>query len=197
MSDDKIDEKRRKFLLGATTAMGVVGAVAAGVPFVASLLPTAKAEAEGGPIKVKIGEMKPGDQITVIWRSRPVWIICRGEKALETLPELTNLLRDPNSDVPQQPSYARNVYRSIKPRFLVLVGVCTHLGCTPTFRPDPKSIGPDWPGGFYCSCHGSKFDLAGRVYKHVPAPINLEVPPYVYLNEDEILIGVSKKPEAV
>jgi len=196
MSDDKIDEKRRKFLLRATTTVGVVGAAAATVPFISSLLPTAKAEAKGGPVKVKIGEMKPGDQLTVIWRSRPVWIVARSQEALKTLSTLTKLLRDPNSDVPQQPTYARNEYRSIKPEILVLVGVCTHLGCTPTFRPDPKSLTPDWPGGFYCSCHGSKFDLAGRVYKRVPAPINMEVPPYVYLNDDEILIGVDKKPEA-
>jgi len=196
MTDDKIDEKRRKFLLRATTTVGLVGAAAATVPFIYSLLPTAKAEAEGGPVKVKIGEMKPGDQLTVIWRGRPVWIIARTQQALAILPTLTKLLRDPNSDVPQQPTYARNEFRSIKPEILVLVGVCTHLGCTPTFRPDPKSIGPEWPGGFYCSCHGSKFDLAGRVYKHVPAPINLEVPPYVYLSDDEILIGADKKLEA-
>ena len=195
MTDDKIDEKRRKFLLRATTTVGIIGAAAASIPFVTSLFPTAKAEAEGGPVKVKIGGMKPGNQLTVIWRGRPVWIIVRTKQELDELPKLNNLLRDPNSDVPQQPTYARNTYRSIKPEILVLVGICTHLGCTPTFRPDPKSIGPEWPGGFYCSCHGSKFDLAGRVYKGVPAPINLEVPPYVYLNEEEILIGVSKKPE--
>jgi len=195
MTDETIDKKRRKFLLGATATLGAVGAAAATVPFISSLLPTAKAEAEGGPVKVKISEMKPGDQLTVIWRGRPVWIVARSKEALEVLPKLTHLLRDPNSDVPQQPTYARNEYRSIKPEILVLVGVCTHLGCTPTFRPDPKSLAPDWPGGFFCSCHGSKFDLAGRVYKHVPAPINLEVPPYVYLNDDEILIGLDKKPE--
>ena len=194
MTDDIIDKKRRKFLLGATATLGAVGAAAATVPFISSLLPTAKAEAEGGPVKVKIGEMKTGDQLTVIWRGRPVWIVARSKETLKTLPTLTHLLRDPNSDVPQQPTYARNEYRSIKPEILVLVGVCTHLGCTPTFRPDPKSLAPDWPGGFFCSCHGSKFDLAGRVYKHVPAPINLEVPPYVYLNDDEILIGADKKP---
>jgi len=197
MSDNTVDEKRRKFLVRATTAMGVVGAAVAAVPFISSMLPSAKAEAKGGPVKIKVGEMKPGDQITVIWRGRPVWIIARSQKALDVLPTLTNVLRDPNSDVPQQPTYARNVYRSIKPKILVLVGVCTHLGCTPTFRPVPKSLEPSWPGGFYCSCHGSKFDLAGRVYKRVPAPVNLEVPPYVYLNDDEILIGVSKKPEVI
>lgn len=196
-SDDTVDEKRRKFLLRATTAMGALGAAAVATPFVASLFPTEKAIAKGGPVPVKIGGMKPGDQLTVIWRARPVWIVRRTEAALAELRRLTNFLRDPNSKTPQQPRYAENVYRSIKPEYLVLVGVCTHLGCTPTYRPDPKSVTPDWPGGFFCSCHGSKFDLAGRVYKGVPAPINMEVPPYVYLSEQEILIGVDKKPEAL
>ncbi len=195
MCADEVDEKRRKFLIKSTAAVGAVGVVAAGVPFVASMLPSAKAEAAGGPIRVKIGKMKPGDQLTVMWRGRPVWIICRTKEALEELPKLSGLLRDPNSDIPQQPEYARNVYRSIKPSYAVLVGVCTHLGCSPTYRPDPKSLDKQWPGGFFCSCHGSKFDLAGRVYKGVPAPINLEVPPYVYLSEGEILIGTDKKPE--
>lgn len=199
MNDDdhNVDKKRRKFLLRATTALSVVGAAMAAVPFVSSLMPTAKAKAKGGPVRVKIGQMKPGDQLTVVWRGRPVWIVRRTEAELKALPSLDSRLRDPHSTVPQQPIYAKNVFRSRKPEFLVLVGVCTHLGCTPTYRPVPKSIDPAWPGGFFCSCHGSKFDLSGRVYKGVPAPINMEVPPYVYLSEEEILIGVSKKPEAV
>lgn len=194
-SDDIVDKKRRKFLIRATSTLGVVGAAFAAVPFVSSLMPTAKAKAKGGPVRVKIGAMKPGDQLTVIWRGRPVWIVRRTPEEIKALPNLDSLLRDPNSKVPQQPAYAKNVYRSRKPEFLVLVGVCTHLGCTPTYRPEPKSVSPEWPGGFFCTCHGSKFDLAGRVYKGVPAPINMEVPPYVFLNEEEILIGVSKKPE--
>ena len=192
MSADKADEKRRKFLLRATTAMSIVGSAAAGVPFVASMLPSAKAKALGGPVRVKVGEMKPGDQLTVIWRGRPIWIVRRSSGMLAELPKHDGLLRDPNSKIEQQPSYAQNEYRSRKPEFLVLVGICTHLGCAPTYRPDPKSVSPDWPGGFYCSCHGSKFDMAGRVYKGVPAPINLEVPPYTFASDDEIVIGVDQ-----
>jgi len=195
--NDAIDEKRRRFLLRATTAIGLVGAAAAAVPFATSLFPSAKAQAEGGPVRVKIGAMKPGDQLTVIWRSLPVWIVRRTKDELTELPELNSLLRDPDSSVQQQPAYAKNVYRSIKPEFLVLVGICTHLGCTPTYRPEPKSVDDSWPGGFFCSCHGSKFDLSGRVFKGVPAPINMEVPPYVFLNDDEILIGVNEKPESM
>lgn len=194
MADDRIDEKKRKFLLGATTTMGVVGIAAAAVPFAASMLPSAAAEAAGAPVKIKIGEMKPGDQLTVMWRGRPIWIVRRTPESLEKLPTLDNLLRDPDSKIEQQPPYATNEYRSRKPEFLVVVGVCTHLGCTPTYRPEPKSIDQTWPGGFFCTCHGSKFDLSGRVFKGVPAPINLEVPPYVFLNDDEILIGVSEVP---
>jgi len=140
--------------------------------------------------------MKPGDQLTVMWRGRPVWIVRRGKKALASLPEVNKFLRDPDSKVAQQPTYAKNIYRSRKPEYLVLVGVCTHLGCSPTYRPDPKGIDPEWLGGFFCSCHGSKFDLSGRVFKGVPAPINLEVPPYVFISETEIMIGVDKAPEA-
>ncbi|OGT43991.1 MAG: ubiquinol-cytochrome c reductase iron-sulfur subunit [Gammaproteobacteria bacterium RIFCSPHIGHO2_12_FULL_40_19] len=190
--DDSIDAKRREFLTGATVTMGAIGVAAACVPFIASMLPSADAIAAGGPIHVKVSDMKPGDQLTVIWRGKPVWIIARGVDALETLHTDTNLLRDPDSTTDQQPTYAQNIFRSRKPQHLILVGVCTHLGCTPTYRPDPHSVSSDWPGGFFCSCHGSKFDLSGRVFKGVPAPINLEVPPYVYLSDDEILIGVDK-----
>lgn len=193
-ADDVIDNKRRKFLLQATATMGVVGAAAAGIPFISSLLPSVKAIAEGGPIRVKLSGMKPGDQLTVLWRGRPVWIVRRTKPMLDSLPMITGELRDPSSEAPQQPEYAKNMYRSIKPEFLVLVGVCTHLGCTPTYRPEPKAVDSAWPGGFFCSCHGSKFDLAGRVFKGVPAPINLEVPDYVFLSDDEILIGVDKVP---
>lgn len=187
-----IDQKRRTFLTGATATMSAIGVAAACVPFISSLLPSATEIAAGGPVRVKVSGMKFGDQLTVMWRGKPVWIIARGDAALATLNTDTNLLRDPNSDVDQQPAYAKNNYRSRKPLHAVLVGVCTHLGCTPTYRPDPHSISLDWPGGFFCSCHGSKFDLAGRVFKNVPAPINLEVPPYVYASEDEIVIGVDR-----
>ncbi len=194
MTTGDIDLKKRKFLLRATTTMGVVGVAAAAVPFAASMLPNRAAEAAGGPVKIKIGEMKPGDQLTVIWRGKPIWIVRRTPSDLAELPKHNNLLRDPHSNIDQQPAYAKNNYRSINPEFLVVVGVCTHLGCTPTYRPEPGSIDKVWPGGFFCTCHGSKFDLAGRVFKNVPAPINLEVPPYVFVNENEILIGTDKIP---
>ena len=196
-ADDKdVDLKRRKFLLRATTAVGVVGAAAAGVPFAASLMPSAAAEAAGKPVKVNIGKMKPGEQLTVMWRGKPVWIVRRNKTMLESLTHLDDELRDPLSKIEQQPPYAQNVYRSRNPNFIVLVGVCTHLGCTPTYRPEPKVIDSEWPGGFFCSCHGSKFDLSGRVFKGVPAPVNLEVPPYVFINDNEILIGADHKPIA-
>ena len=195
IKDDVIDEKRRAFLTKATLAMGAVGVTAACTPFVTSLLPSEKAIAAGAPVRVKVNNMKIGDQLTVMWRGKPIWIICRSESMLTSLQSDTPLLRDPNSTVDQQPPYAKNSYRSRNPKYLVLVGICTHLGCIPTYRPDPKSVSLDWPGGFFCSCHGSKFDLAGRVFKGVPAPINLEVPPYVFLNDDEILIGVNEVPK--
>lgn len=195
MCSEEIDEKRRKFLVGATTAVGAIGVAAATIPFVSSMLPSAKAKDVGGPVKVDVGKMKPGDQLTVVWRGIPVWIVARSKEELATLPKVESFLRDPNSIVPQQPDYAKNEFRSRKPEYLVLVAVCTHLGCTPTYRPEPKAIDEAWLGGFFCSCHGSKFDMAGRVFKGVPAPINLEVPPYVFLSENEILIGASEAPK--
>ncbi len=193
--DEKIDKKRRKFLRRATTTVGVVGVAAAGVPFVASMLPSDAAVAAGAPVKVNIGGMKAGDQLTVLWRGLPVWVVRRTDAMLDELKNISNELRDPDSQIEQQPMYAQNLYRSIKPEFLILVGVCTHLGCTPTYRPEPHAIDKSWPGGFFCTCHGSKFDMAGRVFKGVPAPINLEVPPYVFLNDEEILIGSSEIPK--
>jgi len=193
MSTDDVDHKRRDFIRRATVAAGAVGVAAAAVPFVVSMMPSAEAEAAGGPVKVDISHMKPGDQLTVEWRGRPVWIIHRTEAAMASLKAVTDQLRDPNSKVDQQPKYARNEYRSIKPKFLVLIGICTHLGCVPTYRPDKGGVDAKWPGGFYCSCHGSKFDMAGRVFKGVPAPINLEVPEYTFLDDNTVLIGSSKK----
>lgn len=189
MSSDSIDPRRRKFLLGATTVVAGAGMAAAAVPFITSMLPNAAARAAGGPVKVKIGEMKAGDQLTVIWRGKPIWIVRRNEAMLTQLLTLDAQLSDPQSKIEQQPAYAQNSYRSINPKFLVLVGICTHLGCSPTYRPEPGSIDDHWPGGFFCSCHGSKFDLAGRVFKSVPAPTNLEVPPYAFINDNEIIIG--------
>lgn len=190
---DEIDEKRRDFLIKASTTMGAVGVLAAAVPFVASMLPSEDVSEAGAPIKVDISQLKPGAQLTVMWRGKPIWIIHRTPEAIQSLSVDENLLRDPQSTVEQQPDYAKNRFRSIKPEILVLVGICTHLGCIPTYRPDRATVEPDWPGGFYCSCHGSKFDLAGRVFKGVPAPINLEVPSYTFVNDTTLLIGVDPK----
>lgn len=192
MESDDIDLERRKFLIKSATALGAVGVVATAVPFVASMLPSVDVEHAAAPLKVDISNMKPGDQLTVSWRGKPIWIIRRTPEVLQNLSRNESLLRDPNSNEQQQPLYARNRFRSIKPEYLVVVGVCTHLGCIPTYRPDPKSVSADWAGGFLCTCHGSKFDLAGRVFKGVPAPINLEVPNYTFLSDKEILIGVDK-----
>lgn len=190
IQDDLIDEQRRRFLLTSTCALGGVGALCALTPFVASWMPSAKAQAAGAPIKVDLSKLEPGQQATVEWRGKPVWIIRRTPEMLKHIDdEDKTRLRDPDSLVEQQPTYAKNKYRSIKPEYLVLIGICTHLGCSPKYKPTLKELGPDWPGGFYCPCHGSLFDLAGRVFKGVPAPINLEVPPYRFLSQHEIVIG--------
>lgn len=185
------DKKRRQFLVGFTTLMAGIGAVFASIPFIASWLPSARARAAGAPVEVDLTGIEPGNLLTVEWRGKPVWIIHRTEKMISALDNdsITVKLRDPKSLVEQQPVYAKNQYRSIKPEYLVLIGICTHLGCAPTYRPYINELGPDWPGGFYCPCHGSTFDLAGRVFKGVPAPINLEVPPYYYANSHTIVIG--------
>ena len=190
---DSVDEQRRRFLLTTTSILGGVGALCALTPFVASWMPSAKAEAGGAPVQVDLSKLEPGQQVTVAWRGKPVWIIRRTPEMLKHLDEGRASLRDPDSLVAQQPAYAQNKYRSIHPDYLVLVGICTHLGCSPTYKPFEKELGPDWPGGFYCPCHGSSFDLAGRVFKRVPAPINLEVPPYRFINEHVIVIGEEEK----
>ncbi len=184
-----VDLERRRFLTKATMVLGSVGAACAAVPFVKSWLPSARAQAMGAPIEIDLSKLEEGAQLTVEWRGQPVWVIRRSAKMLEGLKALEGLLRDPQSKEPQQPEYAQNAYRSVKPEYLVLVGLCTHLGCVPTYRPDIGGIDADWPGGFYCPCHGSKYDLAGRVYKGVPAPTNLPVPPYRYLDDSLIVIG--------
>lgn len=196
MSTTKVDEKKRDFLINTAATMGAVGTAAVAVPFVKSMLPSADAEAAAAPVRVDISQIKPGEQKTILWRGKPVWVIRRTEETLKNLPTLDNRLRDPESKVGQQPKYAQNEYRSIKPEILVLIGVCTHLGCAPTYRPEIGSVDKEWKGGFYCSCHGSRFDLAGRVFKGVPAPINLEVPQYAFINDNEILIGVDVPTQA-
>lgn len=183
------DKKRRQFLVGLTTLVGAIGAAFASVPFVSAWLPSARARAAGGPVQADLTGLEPGNMMTVEWRGKPVWIIHRTDEMIKSLGSNTSKLRDPESKVEQQPGYAVNTHRSLRPEILVLIGICTHLGCAPTYRPYINELGPDWPGGFYCPCHGSTFDLAGRVFKGVPAPINLEVPPYHYLDDNTILIG--------
>ncbi len=189
-NEESIDHGRRRFLVAATTVIGGVGVVGAAVPFVASWLPSAKAQAAAAPVEVDVSRLEPGAKLTVEWRGKPVWIIHRSKAALAELKKSgTEHLRDPNSEVAQQPAYASNPLRSLNPNYLILIGICTHLGCVPIYRPDIGGVEPGWPGGFFCPCHGSKFDLAGRVYKGVPAPINLEVPPYKFISDSVVIIG--------
>lgn len=194
MSAEGVDLKRRRFLTAAASVVGGVGVVAVAVPFVSSMQPSARAQAAGAPVEADISKLEPGQMMTVEWRGKPVWIVNRTKAVLDMLPSLDGNLRDPQSNESDQPKSAKNEYRSIKPEYLVLVGICTHLGCSPTFRPDmaPADLGPEWKGGFFCPCHGSKFDLAGRVYQGVPAPLNLVVPPYRYLGDNTILIGAEE-----
>ncbi|HEY5568612.1 MAG TPA: ubiquinol-cytochrome c reductase iron-sulfur subunit [Gammaproteobacteria bacterium] len=182
---------RRHFLTVATAVTGGVGIAAAAVPFVASFKPSARAQALGVPVEVDVSKLEPGALMRVEWRGRVVYILRRTEEMLDMLGRDAALLRDPSSEDSVQPDYARNEYRSIKPAILVLEGVCTHLGCAPLarFEVGPADLGADWPGGFFCPCHGSKFDLAGRVFDGVPAPRNLPVPPHRYVNDDTIVIG--------
>ncbi|KAB2969641.1 ubiquinol-cytochrome c reductase iron-sulfur subunit [Zoogloea sp.] len=193
--DQKVDAGRRQLLL-VTSAAGGVGAVAAAVPFVASLTPSERAKAAGAPVEVDISKLGPGQMMTVEWRGKPVWIINRTKEMLESLKKTDGEVSDPNSDKPQQPEYAKNETRSIKPEILVAVGICTHLGCSPSdkFKTGAESgVSADWAGGFLCPCHGSTFDMAGRVYKSKPAPDNLEIPPHKYLADTKILIGEDGK----
>ena len=186
-----VDKGKRRFLIGATGVVGGVGAVAAAVPFVMSFFPSERAKAAGAPVEIDISKLEPGQKIDVEWRGKVCWIVQRTPDMLATLPKLTERLADPASGQEQQPTYARNEHRSIKPGVWIAVGICTHLGCSPTFRKDiaPADLGPDWLGGFFCPCHQSKFDLAGRVYRSMPAPTNLVVPPHKYLSDSKVLIG--------
>jgi ubiquinol-cytochrome c reductase iron-sulfur subunit len=182
---------RRHFLTVATVVTGGAGAIATAVPFVASFKPSARAQALGAPVTVDISKLEPGALLRVEWRGRAIFIVNRTEEMLGTLSKDAAMLRDPESDESAQPEYAKNEHRSVRPAVLVLEGVCTHLGCAPQprFEVAPVDLGADWPGGFYCPCHGSKFDLAGRVFAGVPAPLNLPVPPYRFINDDTVLIG--------
>ncbi|QJD29803.1 ubiquinol-cytochrome c reductase iron-sulfur subunit [Methylococcus geothermalis] len=194
-----VDSEKRRFLTQAATMIGAVSAGMVAVPFVGSMQPSAKAQAAGAPVDVDISKLEPGQLIRVLWRGKPVWVLRRTREELDRLATLDeDVLRDPLSKESDQPKAATNPVRALKPEVFVAVGVCTHLGCAPTFRPEvaPADLGPDWPGGFFCPCHGSRFDLAGRVFKGVPAPKNLDIPPYKYLSDTRILIGVAGDEEA-
>lgn len=196
MVENNVDRGKRRFLVAVTSAMGGVAGVAVAVPFVLSMNPSARARAAGAPVEVDISNVEPGMMITIEWRGKPVWIVHRTPEMLATLPKIDAAMADPKSSAPMQPDYARNAARSIKPEYLVLVGICTHLGCSPSEKLAAGAdggMGSDWPGGFFCPCHGSKFDLAGRVYKGAPAPNNLEVPPYVYLSDTRLIVGSDSK----
>ena len=186
---------RRRFLIAATSVAGTIATAAVATPFVMSMMPSERAKAAGAPVEVDLSKLEPGMLLLVEWRGKVIWILDRTPEMLATLKKLDGQVTDPKSEKPQQPPYAQNETRSIKPAILVVEGVCTHLGCSPVFRKDiaPADLGADWLGGFFCPCHGSKFDLAGRVYKSVPAPTNLVVPPHIYLSDSLLLIGSDRK----
>ncbi len=193
MSTD-VDAGRRRFLTASVTVVGGAAVVGTAVPFVAAWQPSERARAIGAPIEVDISKLEPGQMLTEKWRGQPVWIVSRTPEILEALPRIDDRLRDPESTENQQPQYAKNEFRSIKPEIVVLIGICTHLGCSPLrVRQDQAPLGTGWPGGFFCPCHGSKFDYAGRVYAGVPAPTNLVVPPHKYLSDTRILIGAGEE----
>ena len=200
---EDIDKKngmtgRRRFLITATSVAGGVACTAWATPFILSMMPSERAKAAGAPVEVDISKLEPGMLLLVEWRGKVVWVLSRTPEMLASLTTLDGKVSDPNSEKEQQPEYAKNQTRSIRPEVLVTTGVCTHLGCSPVYRKEiaPADLGQDWLGGFFCPCHGSKFDLAGRVYKNVPAPTNLFVPPHVYLSENILLIGSESKEDA-
>ena len=186
-----VDKNRRRVLVAATSVVGAVGLAYVAVPFIASMNPSAKARAAGAPVEADISKLEPGALLRVKWRGKPVWVVNRTEKMLASLAELEPKLADPDSNASDQPEYTKNKHRSIKEQYFVAIGICTHLGCSPTYRPDvaPEDLGPEWKGGFFCACHGSRFDLAGRVYSGVPAPVNLVIPKHSYVSDSVILVG--------
>lgn len=191
MNDGGIDKTRRRLLTTAATVVGGVGAAAASVPFIASMTPSAKTKAIGAPVEVDLGDLQPGQRKIIQWQGKPVFVLRRTAESLEQLANPGPQVRDPQSEENQQPEYARNIYRSIKPEYLIMLGLCTHLGCSPTFvaEEDEHDLGPEWQGGFFCPCHGSLFDLAGRVHKNFPAPSNIIIPPHKYLTDTRVLVG--------
>ena len=194
MDNKEINQGRRRFLTLATAGAGGVAAVGVAAPFLASWFPSEKAKAAGAPLEVDISKIEAGQLMTVEWQGKPIWVLNRTEAQQKSIPAQDGEMADPSSDVDHQPEYCKNELRSIKDNIFVVIGICTHLGCSPTFRPDvaPADLGASWQGGFFCPCHGSKFDLAGRVFKGVPAPTNLIVPPYKYLTDATILVGDDK-----
>lgn len=196
MANGGVNEGRRRFLTAATCVVGAAGAVGAAVPFVASWNPSAKAKAAGAPVKANLSKLEPGQMVVVEWRGKPVYVVRRTDETLASLATLDDQLRDPGSVESSQPVYTQNPTRAIKEEFLILLGLCTHLGCAPMYRPEVGAAdlgGDSWLGGFFCPCHGSKYDMAGRVYKGVPAPTNLEVPPHMYDSDTVITIGVDQE----
>ena len=192
MSAEGVDLKKRRFLTAATSAVGAVGVGFVAVPFLSSWSPSERAKALGAPEEADVSKLEEGGMLRVKWRGQVCWVVRRSEESLAMLSSLDDTLADPASEVPQQPEYCKNAHRSIKPEYFVAVGICTHLGCSPTYRPDIGAAdlgGKAWKGGFFCPCHGSKFDLAGRVYAGVPAPTNLVIPPHKYVSDTLILIG--------
>lgn len=190
MSQEGASKSRRRFLTGAVAVVGGVGAAYTAVPFLAYWNPSATTRAAGAPVEVDTSTLEPGQRVNISWRGQPVWVIRRSEAAVEALASLNDSLSDPDSSVAsQQPAYAQNIHRSIDPEILVVVPICTHLGCIPSFMPKPGSLDADWEGGFFCPCHGSKFDLAGRVYSGVPAPTNLQVPPHRVADDGLVVVG--------
>ncbi|MCQ8182761.1 ubiquinol-cytochrome c reductase iron-sulfur subunit [Methylomonas sp. SURF-1] len=198
MNQEGVDTSKRQFLTSALSVVGAVGAGYLAVPFLSQMQPSAKAMAAGAPVEVDISKMEPGQLIRVAWRGKPVWILNRTPEVLTTLATLDSKLADPVSNESLQPDNSKNPVRSIKPEIFVAIGLCTHLGCSPTFRPEiaPADLGNDWKGGFFCPCHGSWFDLAGRVFRGVPAPTNLEIPPYRYETDNLIVIGEDSEAKA-
>ena len=183
---------RRRLLTRAATTVSVLGASAGAYAFARSMSPSARALAAGGPVEVDVSKLALGQQLTLVWRQKPVWVLRRSERMIRELEAPNPALRDPDSALEaQQPPYAQNVYRSRRPEYFVVISLCTHLGCVPNFRPEvaPADLGSDWDGGYFCPCHGSKFDLAGRVYENVPAPTNLVVPPYEFVTDTQLRIG--------
>lgn len=195
MANQEVDQSKRRFLIAATSVAGGVAAAAVAVPFVTSMMPSERAKAAGAPVEADISKIELGSMITVEWRGKPVWIVNRNQAMLDTLAGHDDKLSDPKLEViSQQPEYCVNPARAIKPNIMVLVGICTHLGCSPSPKLQTGAdMGADWPGGFFCPCHGSKFDLAGRVFKGSPAPINLVVPPHKYISDSVLLIGADDK----